>query len=123
MQQGNRYVFEEARLPMKWDAEANPDLITFFRRLGNLRRENPVLAHGKRSLLHLDEAARTYAYLRHDGQRRMVTAVNLAPESRSLSIAGTGLRSAVDLLNGNPVEARDGMLTVRLPPRGGALIA
>jgi len=122
MQQGSRYIFEEARLPMRWDTGADAALMDFFRRLAGLRRAHPALVHGRRRLLHLDASTRTYAYLRDDGNERLVTAVNAGAAACSLSLSGTGLRSAVDLLNGRPVEARDEALLIHLPPHGCALL-
>ncbi len=41
--------FEEARLPMLWGDEQDEDLLTYFRRLGALRKQLPVLTSGKRN--------------------------------------------------------------------------
>jgi len=80
MQQGNRYVFEEARLPMKWDAEAENDLIEFFRLLTHLRAAHPVLWTGKRRFATLDEKHKTYPYTYENETEKVLVAVNLGQE-------------------------------------------
>ena len=39
--------FEEARLPMPWGDEADKDLLAYFQRLGELRKQFPMLSSGQ----------------------------------------------------------------------------
>lgn len=130
MKQGNRYIFEEARLPMKWDAEADAGLLDYFRRLGRLRHAHPVLWNGRRRPIHLDTQNDTYAYLRESTAEKVLVAINLSQSPRTLALRTADFqpalsadeRSATDKLNGNRLDFRDGALEINLPPRGGAFI-
>ena len=53
--------FEEARLPMLWGDEQDKDLLTYFRRLGALRKQFPALTSGSREVVHLNVQNGTYA--------------------------------------------------------------
>ncbi|HLF74076.1 MAG TPA: alpha-amylase family glycosyl hydrolase [Anaerolineales bacterium] len=124
MQQGSRYLFEEARQPMKWDAEQDAELVDFFRRLGALRRAYPVLHSGSRLTLHLDSAKGTYAYARTDGRSTVLMALNMNPSPQTLTVHGSKLpQDARDRLNGNQVTVRDDSVMIELPGQGGAFIA
>ena len=98
MQQGNRYVFEEACMPMKWDAEADNDLIEYFHQLAHLRAAYLVIWNGKRRLAALDEKHRTYAYICENASEKGLVAINLGQEERTILVPTTGIESARDQL-------------------------
>ncbi|NJN54309.1 MAG: DUF3459 domain-containing protein [Anaerolineae bacterium] len=72
----------ECRRPMLWGDEQDADLREHYRWLIWLRRKNPVLWHGRRQTIHLDETAQTYAYARFDEQTTVLVALNLSEEER-----------------------------------------
>ncbi len=122
MQQGNRYVFEEARLPMKWSSEADADLMDFFRRLADLRSQNPVLINGIRKLTHIDSFEGTCAFTRENGEERALISVNLSASPHAIPIPEALPEMASDRLNGYPINKHQGVRKVELPPYGGAFI-
>jgi cyclomaltodextrinase len=120
-------LFEAARMPMKWGAEQDYDLVSYFRRLISLRHQHPVLPYGSRQVVHLDPEAGTYAYLRASNPGRpapgdVLAAFNLSPEPRTLSLHLPGF-SGTDLLNEQPVRSIPGEVEVTLAPFTGAFVA
>jgi glycosidase len=77
---------------MPWDErEWNQDLLTFYRSLIRLRRDEPVLRRGTRRTVHLDTASDTYAYLQGAGERdrgvgAILTAFNGSEDEREIQI-------------------------------------
>lgn len=118
----NRGFFEEARQPMRWEADADQDLADYFRRLLALRRAHPALSAGSRRTLHLDEEKQTYAYLRETSGERLLVAINQSDTAQPLKIAVRDLAGAGDLLNGFPVSSSSTAVEIVLPPKSGALI-
>ena len=122
MRQGNRYVFEEARMPMKWDAEADKDLIKFFRQLAHLRAAHPVIWKGKRRLAALDEKRKTYAYIYENATEKVLIAINLGKDLCTIRVPGNRLESAHDQLFGSAQEIVEGELKIVLDACSGAFI-
>ena len=123
MQQGKRYVFEEARLPVKWGADADAGLQDYFRRLAGLRRAHPALWQGSRRLVHLDGSEGTYAYLRRDEKDQVLIAVNLSPKAHTLTLE-IGLSGRIkDGLSGSIVQSKDGKTFLEIPAYGGAFVS
>ncbi len=77
---------EEARQPMLWGDEQDSELLSYFWYLSHYRRNHPALWRGGRQTVHLDSAARTYAYLRHDGTETVIVGVNAGKKPRSFSV-------------------------------------
>lgn len=123
MQQGSRYVFEEARLPVKWGAEADSDLIDYFRRLAGLRRAHPALWEGTRRLIHLDDSTGTYAYMREAKNDQLLIAVNLSSNAQEITLPVDLPGKAKDQLNGNRLEGRADAICLELPAYSGAFIS
>lgn len=77
---------EECRQPMPWGAAQDDDLYAYFWYLAHLRRDHPALWRGTRQTLHLDSAARTYAYVRDDGREAIMVGVNLSDRPRRFTV-------------------------------------
>jgi glycosidase len=75
----------ESRQPMRWGDEQDAEIRDFYQELIALRKANPVLWHGRRTTLHVDEANRTWMYARHDDQTSIVVALNLSDEPRTVT--------------------------------------
>lgn len=123
---GGHGYFEEARQPMRWGDDADPDLLPAFRALARLRAETPALRHGARRTVHLDAAQATYAYLRQlDGDAWLVV-MNLSEETRTLVLPGSGLQGVQNVLAeafpGASFDSRGDKLVIRLPALSGALL-
>ena len=116
--------FEEARLPMLWGDEQDEDLLTYFRRLGALRKQSPLLASGKREVVHLNVQNGTYAYLRTLETNSVLIALNIGRRSATIDIPIPSFQhSAEDMLNGNRVVVSEGSVEVSLAAQSGAFIA
>ena len=116
--------FEEARLPMPWGDEADKDLLAYFQRLGELRRQFPMLTSGKREVVHLNVQKGTYAYVRTSETGAVLIALNMGRRSQTIDVPISSLRtSARDLLNGNQVTVSMDSVSISLPAQSGALIA
>jgi glycosidase len=117
-------LFEEARQPMKWGAEANADLLAYFEALIALRHQHRVLREGARRVVHLDAAAGTYAYVRETPSERVLVAFNLSAAACALTVRLADVPAeARDLLNHNSVDVSETTVTLKLPPKGGAFVA
>ena len=116
--------FEEARLPMLWGDEQDKDLLTYFQRLGALRKRFPVLTSGKRKVVHLDVQNGTYAYLCILETNFVLVALNTSRRTQTIDVPNLSFQtSAEDLLNGNRVRGTENAVKVTLPAQGGAFIA
>jgi glycosidase len=117
----------EARGPMLWGAAQDADLLAYYQRLAAIRHAHPAIRHGTRVTLHLDDAARTYAYAQiQPGEIGVLVMLNLSGEARALQVplpAGQTRRGTPrDLLNGHPVTADGPTLQINLPPLAAALV-
>ncbi|RKU31475.1 alpha-amylase [Candidatus Poribacteria bacterium] len=116
--------FEEARLPMLWGDEQDKDLLTYFQRLGALRKQFPLLASGKREVVHLNVQNGTYAYLRTLETNSVVIALNIGRRSATIDIPIPSFQnSAEDMLNRNRVVVSEDSVKVSLAAQSGAFIA
>ena len=116
--------FEEARLPTPWGDAADKNLLAYFRRLGELRKQFPVLALGKREVVHLNAQNGTYAYLRTAETRSVLIALNTSKRSQTINVPLSSLQTpANDLLNGHKVRVSEESLRISLSPQSGAFIA
>ncbi len=119
-----RGYFEEARMPMKWDAEQDIDLLSYFRKLLSLRKKYPWLQAGTRKTLKLDVKSGTYAYLREGAQQCVFVALNLSAQPRTIRLRWQGAKENYrDYLSGHTISTTTDGFTVELSPRSGALIA
>lgn len=116
--------FEEARLPMLWGDEQDKDLLTYFQRLGALRKQFPLLASGKREVVHLNVQNGTYAYLRTLETNSVLIALNIGRRSATIDIPIPSFQSsAEDMLNRNRVVVSEDSVKVSLAAQSGAFIA
>ena len=101
-----------------WGKE-DPDLKGHFTRLGNLRKEIPVLNSG--AIRYLYSKGPLLIYAREEGENRYVTVVNASAEPVTADLSWTS-DSAEDLLTGKGIPAKDGKLSLELLPYGGLLL-
>ena len=95
---------EECRQPMPWGEAQDYDLSSYFWYLSHLRRNHSALWRGGRETLHLDSAAKTYAYARKDGGDVIVVGLNLSEEAQTFAV---------------PYVAGATKITFTLPPQSG----
>ena len=116
--------FEEARLPMPWEDEADKDMLAYFQRLGELRRQFPVLTSGKREVVHLNAQEGTYAYIQTSEAGTVLIALNTSKRSQTIDVPILSLQtSAQDLLNEHQVTVSRDSIRILLPAQSGAFIA
>ena len=104
---------EESRLPMRWGADQDKDLHTFYRRLIALRRAHPTIWQAARRPLILDESG---LYVVEIGDAAIL-ALNRSDAEVSTRVP-TGLALALPT---DPAVVRDGTSLV-LPPSTGAVL-
>ena len=115
--------FEEARLPMLWEDERDKNLLAYFQRLGALRKQFPLLASGKREVVHLNVQNGTYAYLRTLETNSVLIALNTGRRSATIDIPIPSFRQAAeDMLNRNRVVVSGDSVKVSLAAQSGAFI-
>ena len=116
--------FEEARLPMLWGDEGDRNLLDYFRRLGALRKQFPMLTSGKREVVHLNLQNGTYAYLRTSETNSVLIALNTNLRTQTIEVPNSSFQtSAEDLLNGNGVVLSEDSVKISLAAKSGAFIA
>lgn len=81
------------RRPFPWGRE-NGELLSLYRKLGRIRRENPVLAEGDFAILH--EAPCAIVYERKNACGHLIVAANRGAESLCVKLPG----DATELLSG-----------------------
>ncbi len=119
---GNRGFFEEARQPMLWGAEADHELVEFFRLLVSLHKSHPAIRRGARKVVHLDAKSGTYAYLRQLDDDILLAAFNLSDQMRMLTLDLPGFSKAENLLNNQLVETSPNVVRLSLDPLSGMLV-
>ncbi|MER3437526.1 MAG: alpha-amylase [Chloroflexota bacterium] len=108
--------------PERWDTE----LLTFFKRVIELRRSHPALRIGKFTSLYADATA--YVFSRASDSETLIVALNVGNYSRTIRIAhDMHLQSStvpVLFQTGTSVlaETQSGMLAITLAARSGAVL-
>jgi cyclomaltodextrinase / maltogenic alpha-amylase / neopullulanase len=128
MHLNNEGVFEVARMPMKWGAEQDLDLVEFFRRLIHLRLDHPVLVDGARVVKIVDSVQGIYAYWRAADPQKytpgdVLVVCNNSSVPRVISLPISADAPLSDLLGGQGSRAQPGMIAIELAPLSGAFIA
>lgn len=85
MQEPDSQGMAECRQPMLWGEVQDADVRDHYHWLIGLRREYPVLRHGRRQTIHLDEANHTYAYARFDEETVILVALNMSEAVREVT--------------------------------------
>lgn len=116
--------FEEARLPMLWENEQDEDLLTYFQRLGALRKQFPTITSGRRTVLHLNVQNGTYAYLRTSETSSVLIVLNTGRCAQTIDVPVATFQTPLkDLLNGNQITVSEDSVKVSLAAQSGAFIA
>jgi glycosidase len=116
IRQGTRGILEESRLPMPWNTP-DADLLDFYRRLIALRHAEPALQTGPRQTFHADDC--TVAYIRSDGERSLLIALNLSDQPQTISLPALWTRT----LFATDPQAKLQKGKIHLPPLVGAVLA
>jgi len=118
----------ENRKGFPWDpARWEPDLLDSTRATFNLRRTEPALRSD--GVTFLASAGDALAFERRDGERRLAIALNAGRAEASLGLGHTAGGAATLLSTGSGrispprLAAADGIVTIVLPPRSGAVVS
>jgi glycosidase len=76
----------EARLPMLWGADQNPELLAHFQELGRMRGESVALRRGDRKNLLADKEV--FVYERTAGDDTVTVALNFSEQQQSREVGG-----------------------------------
>ena len=100
-----------------WGRE-DQDLLAWYRALGQLRKTHPALRRG--GIRYLLGKGPLLAFLRETEEERLLCAFNAGDEERAFPFDGGRL---CPLLGQPYFSQKDGLYTVALPPRSGAVFA
>ncbi len=120
--QGDRGLFEEARLPMKWDDAQDKHLQAYFRTLITLRKGAPALVYGDRRLVHLDQETLTYGYFREFGDEQILVVVNAGDLPHAVKIPLSLPLNVRDRLSDQNISHETGFVVLEMAPRSGAVV-
>ena len=111
------------RRGMTWD-KATPDnsMLNFYKKLIQIRNQNPVLQSGDPAILLADDAKKSLAYSRTLGGQMAVVAINRSESAQTLDVPLSSSAKFVDALSGKSYVAADGRLKVELPPLSSAIL-
>ena len=100
-----------------WGYE-DQELLDWYRALGRLRRRHPALRRG--SIRYVQGRGPLLAFLRETEQERLLCAINTGEEERAFSTEEGRPRL---LLGQAELSSEDGLHTILLPPRSGAVFS
>jgi glycosidase len=136
------------RLPMVWDdlhyepqagdplkrerehdeVAFDAELHDFYRRMIQLRRENPVLSHGSFKPLASDDDAKFFAFEREANGQKMLIAINRGDATFSWEIPSKNgerlslVEAASDTNAEISIDKRDGVHVIKVPPLEGVVL-
>ena len=93
--------------------------MALFTALGAARKTRGALRRG--DIRYVKAEGRVLAFTRTLEEETVLCAVNAGQETETVTLPWAG--AAVDLLDGQNLEAEDGALTLELPPLTGRLLA
>ncbi|MEK0312450.1 glycoside hydrolase family 13 protein [Cohnella sp. 56] len=116
----------DCRRPMIWDERRqDQSLLSHYRTLIALRRDNPALTDGSFDIWFVDEAANTLGYVRRCGRQCLAVLINNSPNIvktepnlRKLP----GVRTGEPLFGAGSCEWREDAAAFTLPAYGGLII-
>ncbi|MGQ9778478.1 MAG: glycoside hydrolase family 13 protein [Bacillota bacterium] len=116
----------DCRKTMPWaPEEQDQDLLTFYRRLGAIRKNSPALWDGTFLSVYQDNAAGIWAYLREAGEERLLVVMNTSEHDRIITFPSEAREEGrwEDLLRGGVYEVGpDYGLVVKLPALSGTIL-
>ena len=118
--QNGRAIHEEARLPMPWGQEQNPDLLKFYRVLCNIRNAETALRGGTRMTIFAD--GNVLAYRRVDNEGSLLCVMNITDKTSELELDITESKPLLATSSDCRIEADGRMKRIFLPPFSGMLL-
>jgi cyclomaltodextrinase / maltogenic alpha-amylase / neopullulanase len=121
IRQGKRGILEEARQPMDWGDEQDTDLMDFYIRLIDIRKDKPELRSGSRKVLYVDEDLLIYDITL--GSEETIIALNLAAGNRSAILKKSGFNIDISTDAGCRFTQTTDGIELDLPPLSGMLLS
>ena len=117
----------DCRRTMVWDAGAqHQEMLRFFREMIAVRRAHAVWTRGTFETLHVDDAARVYAYARVLPDARGIVVINDGPDPVTVRVKGSAMSATrcveVWPASGVTQQESDGFLGVRVMPRSAKVL-
>ena len=111
------------RRGMTWDA-ATPgnSMLNFYKKLIQIRNQNPVLQSGEPAILTANDAAKTLAFSRSLNGAVAIIAVNRSQAAQTLEIPISQNGRFSDALNGQNYAVANGELKIELAPLSSAIL-
>ena len=118
--QNGRAIHEEARMPMLWDDDQDKDLLEFYHKLCQIRKNESALTHGSRQTIFVTKEV--LVYRRVYGKNSVICAMNISdrPTSFELDVPESSL-----LLGTNSeckIQAEGGKKRISLSPFSGIIL-
>lgn len=107
---------EESRLPMLWGSAQNENLLKYYRRLIQIRQNQPALKRGNVQLLYMDENVLLY---KKEGSDKLLVALNLSQETQKVKIH-PGSKEILFATGEDDIQCGNSEIT--LSPLAGAII-
>lgn len=112
---GRERPVNEVAPNLRWQA--------FYRKLAQIRNDNPVLARGDIDYVLVDDARELLGYRRHDAQSEVLVAFNLSPSGQDVQLPALPGANYTNVLNSRPVkQVDDTTVQVHLPARGSVIL-
>ena len=117
----------DCRRTMVWDADAQDQkMLHFFRTMIAVRRGHAVWTRGNFETLHVDDAARVYAYARVLPDARGIVVINDGQDTVTVQVKASAMNSVgcveVWPATGTSHQRSGGFLSVRVMPRSGTVL-
>lgn len=116
------------RRAFQWDeTQWNTDLRQWFKKLINLRKQNPALRRGSFNVLMSDDNSGTCAFVRSDGEQTLIAVINASSSTREIEIdlQSAGMEEVGqlrNLLGDENIAISQGKILLKIAPWSGYLL-
>jgi len=118
--QNGRAIHEEARMPMLWGDDQNKDLLEFYQKLCQIRKNESALTHGSRQTIFVTKEVLVYRRL--DGANSVLCAMNISDHATDFELA---IKESNLLLGTNSnctIQVEGGKKRISLPAFSGMIL-
>ena len=98
------------------------DLFSFYQKVIRLRKENPVLVHGKIEPLLKDDEKQLLAYSRYDESEEIIAVFNTSNEQQRIELPTRNEDSMINFMDGKTVERVGKTIQVTIPAGSAAVL-
>ncbi len=120
-------IFDNSREFMLWGEKQDKSLHSFYQRLCQIRKENPVLAKGQRETILADTEKNILVYKKYNQSESVIIILNVAATENRLILFKDQLKvnseSLIDLITNRGYEFIANKLQLRLKPMQGVVLS